>query len=139
MTRNVLVPCCAAVVIIGLACGPQYTPPKPGASGETAAKSEWGREHRITLDKVPLPVREAILARAGENPVTEVEEIRFADRTEYEAEWRVDGNEVEVQFAADGTVVRTGDDADDDGVDRFDVGDGDDDDDDDDDGMAESR
>jgi uncharacterized membrane protein YkoI len=62
-------------------------------------------EEEITLDEVPAVVRDAIEAAAGGAEITEVERETKDGRTFYEAEFVVDGREVEIRLAADGTII----------------------------------
>jgi hypothetical protein len=96
-------------------------------------------ETEVDLSQVPEVVRTAILKEAGTNKVKEVEEITASNgNTYYEAEWILEGYEVELLLDAKGSLVckrmewMHGDD-DDDGDDDGDDGDDDDDDDHDDD------
>ncbi len=120
---------CVTVAVFVLACGPRHAS-GPGTADTPHAAREEVKERDVSLDDVPLPVKEAMLAEAGEHRITEIEEVRFGDRIEYEAEWKVDGEEVEMTFAADGSLVgrALGDDdadsdADDDGDDDSEVDD----------------
>lgn len=84
------------------------------AAGEVVAL-----EAEITLDAVPEAVREAILKAADGAEIEEVEMITAHGVTRYEAEWVVDGKEVEILLDAEGQVLRMeieddGDDDDDD-------------------------
>ncbi len=106
MTSGLKIIAFALVIIAGLACGP-YPSPEPGS----ADNPPRAKEREVALDEVPRPVREAILVEAEGWKIRGVEEIRFHDRVEYEAEWREDGEEVELQCSADGTILsRNGDD-----------------------------
>ena len=71
-------------------------------------------EEEISLDEVPAAARATILAEAKGAQVTEVErETRRDGRIVYEVEWTVNGQEVEVKVAPDGTLLRTNRDDDD--------------------------
>jgi hypothetical protein len=70
---------------------------------------EHGDKHEedgraVSLDMVPAPVKATILKEAGDHKVTEVEEITKGAATTYEADWLVEGEEVEIRVAADGTL-----------------------------------
>jgi len=68
------------------------------------------RERSVTLDRVPTAVRKAIRKEAGDYEVKEVEEITAGNVVTYEAEWVVDGDEVEITVAADGNLLATDED-----------------------------
>ena len=69
-------------------------------AGEKAAK-----EKKISLDEVPEAARNTILHEAAGNMVREIEQETENERTVYEAEWKVDGKEVEVKVTADGKLL----------------------------------
>jgi len=64
------------------------------------------REQEITLEQAPQAVREAILKAAGDNKVKEVSRITRGDKTCFEAEWKANGKEIEIQLAEDGTILK---------------------------------
>ena len=66
---------------------------------------EEEQEREITLEEVPEAARSAILNEAGENPVREVDEVVIGEETYFEAEWIVEGREVEIRVTAEGTIV----------------------------------
>ncbi len=88
------------------------------------------REQEVSIDEVPEAVRATMLAEAGDHTITEVEREVVGDTVVYEAEWMVDGKEVEINVAEDGTLLAAEADDDDDD-DHSDDGDGHDNDDDD--------
>jgi len=64
------------------------------------------QEKEVTLEQVPAAVKATIIKEAGENTVTEVEEISVDGVVEYyEAEWKADGKEIEIQVAPDGKLL----------------------------------
>lgn len=72
-------------------------------------------EVKVTLDQVPDAVKAAILAEAKGNPIKEIEKETEHGQTTYEAEWIVDGKEIELKVSDDGKVLkRKVEDADDD-------------------------
>ena len=72
-------------------------------------------EVTVTLDQVPAPVRDAIRAEAGDNPIKEIEAETKNGQTIYEAEWVASGKEVELKLSADGKIIeKKVEDADDD-------------------------
>ena len=74
---------------------------------EAKKKGEAEEEEKeVTLDQVPAAVRATILKEAGENKVEEIEVEIKDGREVYEAEWKVDGKEVEIKVAADGTLLK---------------------------------
>jgi len=75
-------------------------------------------EKKVTIDQVPELPRKTILKEAGSNKITEIEEETKDGVITYEAEWKVDGKEIEIKVAADGKLLKKeiedGDDDDDD-------------------------
>jgi len=72
-------------------------------------------EVEVTLDQVPAAVKEAILKAAAGATIKEIEAETKNGQTVYEAEWVVDGKEIEITVSADGTILkREVEDADDD-------------------------
>lgn len=91
--------------------------PLQASAGDAPAK---GKERSVTLDQVPAAVKATILKEAGTHKVREIEEITFPDKVFYEAEWKVDGKEIEITIAPDGTLLDSDtedEDEDDDGED----------------------
>ncbi len=70
---------------------------------EKAHKEE--HEKKIRLDQVPERARKTILRKAEGAEIEEVEVETEEGRTVYEAEWEVEGREVEVTVTAEGEVV----------------------------------
>jgi len=68
----------------------------------TADDDNDEKERAVSLDKVPAKVKATILKAAGKNKVEEIEEVTL---TLYEAEWVVDGKEVEVTVTAGGKLL----------------------------------
>ena len=76
-------------------------------------------EEEVTLDQVPAAVKATILKEAAGAKIREIERETKDGKTVYEAEFLVDGKEVEVKIAPDGTLLgrhpeEQGDDDDDD-------------------------
>jgi len=94
-------------------------------------------EDEVSLDEVPAAVKATILKEADGAEVEEVEKEIEDGKVVYEAEFEVDGQEVEIEVAEDGTLLsreidddeEDGDDDDDDDGDEDDEDEGDDDDD----------
>ena len=63
------------------------------------------KEVQVTIDQVPQAVREAILKEAGEAKIDEIEKETKGDKVTYEADWKVDGKEVEITLAENGTIL----------------------------------
>ena len=77
----------------------------------------WAREQKISWEDVPDAVKATILKQAKGAKILEVEKnVRRSGRTTYEAEFMLDGQMVEINVNANGTLrsVRYGDDDDDD-------------------------
>jgi len=72
---------------------------------ETCAPEAGGDEKEVALDQVPAPVRATILKEAGTNTIDEIEKETENGVTMYEAEWKVDGKEVEIKVTPDGKIV----------------------------------
>jgi len=70
---------------------------------EKAHKEE--HEKKIRLDQVPEGARKTILRKAEGAEIEEVEVETEEGRTVYEAEWEIEGREVEVTVTAEGEVV----------------------------------
>ena len=64
----------------------------------------WNEEG-MSLKQVPPQVRNALLKLAGGAKITEVERENEHGVVSYEAEWKVNGREVEAEVTADGTLV----------------------------------
>jgi hypothetical protein len=75
------------------------------AAAPAVKDADEEQEREITLEEVPEAARSAILNEAGENPVSEVDEVVIGEETYFEAEWIVEGREVEIRVTAEGTIV----------------------------------
>jgi uncharacterized membrane protein YkoI len=64
-----------------------------------------GADEKTTLDQVPVKAREALLRLAGGAQITEVEREHKHGMVLYEAEWVVDGREVEAVVTENGDLV----------------------------------
>ena len=62
-------------------------------------------EEEVSLDQVPAKVRATLLKLAGDAKITEVERETEGGITTYEAEWEVNGLEIEVELTASGEVI----------------------------------
>ncbi len=62
-------------------------------------------EEEVRLDQVPAKVRATLLKLAGDAKITEVERETHHGITTYEAEWEVNGLEIEVELTASGEVI----------------------------------
>jgi len=74
----------------------------PAASAFEGVESS---SKEVTLEEVPEPARNALIAHAGGNRIRELEEKVVDGRTLYEIEVLVDGKETEIVVAADGELV----------------------------------
>ncbi len=90
------------LALIGLALG----------VGAVATQRLADNEIEVSLDAVPPAVKATILAQAQGNPIQEIEMETENGRTVYEAEVIIGGRKVEIEVAADGTLL--GEEADDD-------------------------
>ncbi|MFO8013739.1 MAG: hypothetical protein R6X20_10595 [Phycisphaerae bacterium] len=75
------------------------------SAGPAAAGEKAGKEEKVSLGEVPEAARNTILHEAAGHKVREIEKETENARTVYEAEWKVDGKEVEVTVAADGKLL----------------------------------
>jgi len=80
---------------------------------EDEAEEEHGddqeeNEREVTLDEVPAAVKATILSEAGEHEIKDIDEITKDNEVIYEAEWIVDGQEIVIKVAADGTLISKG-------------------------------
>jgi hypothetical protein len=95
MKRRVSIPL-LTVAILGF-CLAIVGPVAAGADEE---------EREVTLDQVPAAVKETILEQAEGNELTEIEEVsRDGKVVHYEAEWEVDGKEIEIVVSPDGKLL----------------------------------
>ena len=69
------------------------------------AKKAQRIEKKITIDQVPVAVKDALMKEAGKNEIKAVEEVTTGDVKTYEADWTADGKNVEIEMAADGKVI----------------------------------
>jgi len=74
----------------------------------TLAFTAWAAqegEEQVTLDQVPAAVKATILKESAGGKITEIERETKNGKTIYEAEFLLDGKEVEIQVAPDGTLL----------------------------------
>ncbi len=63
-------------------------------------------EKDVTIDQVPTAVKATILKEAGDHKIEEIEEVsRDGKVVYYEAEWKADGKEIEIEVAPDGKLL----------------------------------
>ena len=63
-------------------------------------------EKEVTLDEVPAAVKKTILKEADGNKIEEIEEVSKDGKVVYyEAEWKADGKEVEIEVDPDGKLL----------------------------------
>lgn len=62
-------------------------------------------EEEVTLDQVPAAVKATILKEAAGGKITEIERETKKGKTIYEAEFILDGDEIEIKVAPDGTLL----------------------------------
>ena len=63
-------------------------------------------EEEVTLEQCPAAVRATILREAGDGKITEIErETDKNGKVTYEAEFMLDGQEIEIEIAPDGTLL----------------------------------
>ena len=73
--------------------------------GAVATKQALDGEKEITIDEVPAAVKATILTEADGAPIQEIEMETADGKTVYEAEVIIDGKEVEIEVAPDGTLL----------------------------------
>jgi hypothetical protein len=93
-------------ILVSLAGAILALPLIAGVSSATgAAETRRVTERSVTLDKVPPLVKEALLREAGDHQILEVDEISGPNGLSYEAEWLVDGREVEIRVDSAGRIM----------------------------------
>ncbi|UCD30125.1 MAG: PepSY-like domain-containing protein, partial [Planctomycetota bacterium] len=63
-------------------------------------------EENVSIDQVPAAVKATILAEAQGADIQEIERETKNGKTVYEAEWNLDGKEIEIKVAEDGTLLK---------------------------------
>jgi len=69
------------------------------------AASAGGHEEEVTLEQVPPAVQATILAESAGGRITEIERETRNGAVVYEAEFLLDGQEIEIRIAPDGTLL----------------------------------
>ena len=64
-----------------------------------------GQEEKVTLEQVPPAVKTSILKESAGGEITEIELKTKDGQTIYEAEVKLNGKEIDIRIAADGTVL----------------------------------
>jgi len=77
------------------------------AVGAVATQRMVAEDEEVSIDAVPAAVRATIVAQAQGNPIREVEIETKDGVTVYEAEVIIDGEETDILVAADGTLLGT--------------------------------
>ena len=62
-------------------------------------------EEQVTLEEVPAAVKATILKESAGGKITEIERETQNGKTTYEAEFLLDGREIEIEIAPDGTLL----------------------------------
>lgn len=70
-----------------------------------AAWAAQEHEEQVTLDQVPAAVKATILKESAGGKITEIERETKNGKTVYEAEFLLNGKEIEVKIAPDGTLL----------------------------------
>lgn len=73
--------------------------------GAVATRQAMDGETEVSIDKVPVAVKATIDAEAKGGTIGEIEMETEDGRTVYEADVIIDGREVEIQVAPDGTLL----------------------------------
>jgi len=76
-----------------------------GAAAATGWASGDDDEEQVSIDQVPAGVKATILKEAMGGVVKEIERETEKGKTIYEAEIIIDGREIEIEVAADGTLL----------------------------------
>ncbi|MFH1748337.1 MAG: PepSY-like domain-containing protein [Planctomycetota bacterium] len=64
-----------------------------------------GQEQKVTLDQVPAAVKATILKESAGGKITEIESETKDGKTVYEAEFMLNGQEIDIKIAQDGTLL----------------------------------
>lgn len=75
--------------------------------GAIATQQILDDESEVSIDQVPDAVRATLLAQAGGGTIQEIEMDTEDGKTVYEAEVLINGVEVDIEVAADGTLIGT--------------------------------
>ena len=75
--------------------------------GAVATMQVVDKEKEVSIQEVPAAVKATLLAQAGGGTIAEIEMGTENGRTVYEADVIIDGKEVEIQVAPDGTLLST--------------------------------
>jgi len=73
--------------------------------GAVATRQAMDAETEVSIEEVPAAVKATLLAEAKGGAIEEIEMENENDRTVYEADLVIDGQEFEVQVAPDGTLL----------------------------------
>jgi len=73
--------------------------------GAVAVKQAMDKEVKVSIEEVPAAVRATILAEAEGGTINEIEMETEDGQTVYEADVIIDGREIEIEVAADGTLL----------------------------------
>jgi hypothetical protein len=79
-----------------------------GRTGFTGGAGQFGQnpnDQNVTIDQTPPPVQTTITTELGNAPIDEIQVNNENGTTTYEVEATVNGNQVELNIAADGTVL----------------------------------
>ena len=94
MSKRTTMLAALGLLVAVLVCGSAWS------RGGEEDRDSLHKEVRVSLSQVPKAARRVILREAGEHKIREVERI-----VAYEAEWVVDGKEVEVVVSAEGELL----------------------------------
>lgn len=83
-------------------------------AGEGKCKKEKETEVKVTIDQVPSLVAQTLLSEAGTGTIDEIEQEEKNGVVTYEADITKDGKKFEVKVAADGTLISSKEEKDDD-------------------------
>ena len=81
----------AVIVLLGIGCA--------------AIPASARDEETVSLDQLPDAVKATILREAKGGTITEIERETKDGKTIYEAEFLLDGAEIEIEIAPDGTLL----------------------------------
>ena len=73
--------------------------------GAVATKQAMDRETKVSIEEIPAAVKATILAEAKEGTIEEIEMGTENGKTVYEAEVIIDGQEIDIEVAPDGTLL----------------------------------
>lgn len=69
------------------------------------SSATWADEEKVPLDKVPAKVKEAVKAKFPDAEIVAAEKEKDKDKTIYELNIKVKGQEIDVELTEDGKII----------------------------------